>query len=299
MISSVVLFAATLPQLFALECGVVTRKSENVHGVGVFATKDYLEGEVIEKSFTIMMPTENTKYTLLDEYVFGHVEEYADVVLGYAMVYNHHANSNVQVTSSEILSKRIPSGEYYRDFVIYAKRDIKAGEELFSSYGNEQWFRERDKEYFDIPDRRVVDHTVNSFPGCPYGLTEMHDGRLYASERIHEGDVIEVSRALLMDPQVTRGTAMDNYVWRSNYGHSVMVLLGTGASYRGRTDTEASNISYDWFPEEGLQPGECNEKMLVVFTAVRDIEVNEELIIDLFHSEESDRIAVFPSGECF
>jgi hypothetical protein len=286
----------------ALNCGVVQRKSSLVDGIGAFAHRSFQKGEVIERCITAMLPTSRTQYNLLDEYVFGHLDSYSDVVLGYAMVYNHHANSTVVIQASNIPSPRAPENKFIKDFIVYAKRDIEIGEELYSSYGTEKWFEERNIPYVSMPPVNIPDISLGNLPGCPYGMTEVFGGRIFATQTIYEGEVIEVARGLIMPSELTDGTSLDDLVWKSpTQEGAVMILLGTGALFRGREDTEVSNVIYEWYDEHDNfsngTPTECHEKMLVSFTAKRTIEVNEELIIDLYNDGSRFRIAEL-SGDC-
>ena len=120
------------------DCGVVLRKSTVVDGIGVFAAREYREGDVVERSITpIYINNDISKLSsLINSYVFGHLEDeisYHNVVLGNAMVYNHHSDSNVLIAASASSSPRLGDygnmSHYVRDFVVYAKRDIAIGKE--------------------------------------------------------------------------------------------------------------------------------------------------------------------------
>jgi hypothetical protein len=97
-------------------------------GRGVFALRDFREGEVVEICPTVV---------LADEDVEGVVRNYAFsarqpgkllLVLGYGMLYNHSAEPNLFHRSA---------GRLLIEFV--ALRDIAAGEELTHDYGPEYW----------------------------------------------------------------------------------------------------------------------------------------------------------------
>ena len=320
-----------------MKCGMVTRKS-NI-GIGIFATRDYKANSIIERSVTIPIhPDLFDDDIIFDEYAFGHYENkiyYYDMVLGYAMAYNHHEISNVKIVSNLLKSPRLHisrENDAFRfdniyDFVVLAKRDIVMGEELYSSYGNENWFTERQISYIEQPllNKFSIEELQNTsdyrnIPGCPYGLTEIHDGRLYAKNIILKDTIIEVSRGLIVNVTLPMNNSLNHFIWRSLLDESYMLLLGTGALYRGRDDEEISNVDYSWYNEDededyfgnnDLQninvnvnlnmdgsmidsPIVCRDKMLVRFVANRNIDIHEELIIDLFKVQNETDDSLIP-----
>ena len=122
----------------------VTLSKSTVHGLGVFATKDIKEGDLIERCPMIKLEWRSkyhNDHVLLD-YLYmqpkcdcsecanhGHTMW---MVLGYGMMYNHQDIPNTQW--------RFHYNESYGDVV--ATKDIKAGDEIFVSYGK-QYFKNR------------------------------------------------------------------------------------------------------------------------------------------------------------
>ena len=94
-------------------------------GRGVFASKDFTVGEIIELSPYIEDDIENFKGVMRD-YVFKK-DDKAIAVLGYVSLCNHMDEPNA-------LWKIIDS-----NFVIIARYIIKKDEEIFISYGNGYW----------------------------------------------------------------------------------------------------------------------------------------------------------------
>jgi SET domain-containing protein len=97
-------------------------------GRGVFATRGFAEGELIETCPTVQLADAEVTGRLGD-YVYTSVKD-GDVliVLGYGMLYNHAARPNVEYVQDEPSTMR---------FV--ALRDVSAGEELTIDYGEEWW----------------------------------------------------------------------------------------------------------------------------------------------------------------
>lgn len=111
----------------------ITIKDSPLHGLGVFASVDISEGEIIELCPYIIIDDDDlAEFNRLNDYLFSSPDQEGDylVVLGYAMMYNHNDQ---------------PSAEWEIDdddnrFVRFtALRDIKEGEEITQSYGKDYW----------------------------------------------------------------------------------------------------------------------------------------------------------------
>ena len=134
-------------------------------GRGVFATKDFSEGDTIEccPVLPIFIDTEDEdedceitdeddqlrfewNSTNLTNYVYD-FSWYQVIALGYGSLYNHSDDPNVDYDTYEEANM----------IVMSAARDIKAGEQLFIAYDN--------PEEYDI-----------SFEGNKYNKEEQDDG---------------------------------------------------------------------------------------------------------------------------
>jgi SET domain-containing protein len=100
-------------------------------GFGVFASKDFKKGELIEKCPVLILSnkdSETIQSTLLDDYQFawGDDEKEGAICFGYGSMYNHHPNSNAEFDM-----------DYAHRWIVFkATRDIKKGEEVCIDY---QW----------------------------------------------------------------------------------------------------------------------------------------------------------------
>jgi hypothetical protein len=84
--SRLLLYSRVLADI-AVDCNLVQKRHNYFDGIGVFAGRDYQEGEVVERCVTFPFPEHRASRRLLDRYVFGFPEEgNVAVVLGYAMV---------------------------------------------------------------------------------------------------------------------------------------------------------------------------------------------------------------------
>ncbi|MBN1792280.1 SET domain-containing protein-lysine N-methyltransferase [Candidatus Woesearchaeota archaeon] len=100
-------------------------------GRGMFAAKDFKEGEVIEVCPVIPVPKDQWEImdtTVLSHYLFewGENEDEVAVCLGYGSIYNHSHEPNAEFDTD------IPA----QTIVFTAIRNIKKGEEICTDY---QW----------------------------------------------------------------------------------------------------------------------------------------------------------------
>ena len=106
---------------------VEIKKSEKIGSRGVFATKDYKKNDIIEICPTIT--EETSKFQgILKDYIFKYDDKISLLAFGFCSMYNHSDNYNALWT---VLSKD--------QMKFYATKDIKKGEEIFTSYGENYW----------------------------------------------------------------------------------------------------------------------------------------------------------------
>ena len=102
-----------------------------IHGWGVFAKEDIMEGEVFEECPILTLPIEKGEVTsLLIDYRFnwpqGNDWQEQVLALGYGSLYNHSNDPNAFWVSD--IENRI--------FKFVSNREIKKGEEIFVWYGD-------------------------------------------------------------------------------------------------------------------------------------------------------------------
>ena len=106
---------------------VEIKNSKKIGSRGVFATKDYKKGDIIEICPTIS--EETSKFQgILKDYIFKYDDKYSLVAFGFCSMYNHSDDYNVLWTA---LSKD--------QIKFYASKDIKKGEEILTSYSDSYW----------------------------------------------------------------------------------------------------------------------------------------------------------------
>jgi hypothetical protein len=103
------------------------KNSEKIGSRGVFATKDYKKDDIIEICPTISDKTPIFQ-GIVKDYIFKYDETDSILAFGFCSMYNHSDNYNALWT---VLSKD--------QMKFYATKDIKKGEEIFTSYGDAYW----------------------------------------------------------------------------------------------------------------------------------------------------------------
>ena len=108
-----------------------------VHGWGVFAKEDIMEGEVFEECPVLTLPIEKGEVTsLLIDYRFNWPQggEWDEQVfpLGYGGLYNHSENANAYWVSN--LENKT--------FQFISHREIKKGDEIFTWYGDVSYWND-------------------------------------------------------------------------------------------------------------------------------------------------------------
>lgn len=143
------------------KCDVFIAPTNTSAGWGAFAARDFGQRELVDMTPLYIPITSNSgssdrivKSTALDDYAYGvtrvHTGEHAQLVLlGYDMIYNHHPTDyNIQLGLGPGYSQGW-----------YTTRPIRAGEELYSTYGQsdggQKWFAARgldmNHDKIDIP----------------------------------------------------------------------------------------------------------------------------------------------------
>tara|TARA_B100000686_G_scaffold201976_1_gene208984 strand:+ start:1367 stop:1798 length:432 start_codon:yes stop_codon:yes gene_type:complete len=100
-------------------------------GRGLFATKNYKEGDIIEVCPTVLVDNDMDGGNLITHYLFSsHSGDETLVAFGYCSLINHSEekwNCTWEVSEDDKLVK------------MFAIKDIQIGEEFFSHYGDEYW----------------------------------------------------------------------------------------------------------------------------------------------------------------
>lgn len=110
---------------------VIVKKSKAINGYGVYADQVFKKGDIIEECY--MLVSTHGGDNALEDYYFQVGKKAHGIPLGYGMIYNHAEDPNADYRISR-----------ERNLMVFkANRTIKKGEEIFISYGDEEWFNDR------------------------------------------------------------------------------------------------------------------------------------------------------------
>ena len=273
-------------------------------------------------SKSILSKTESP--TVLAYYVEEFNNTHALAALGYAMLYNH-APLNF---SEPMIHKVFPPKESFtpqfnfhdlgrqtEDVHYVASRDILPGEQIFGYYGKD-WFDKRKmveippdtlgKEYISVG-RNFISNDMKRLPGCASSMTYFKNEKLHASRYIHAGEIIEVTRALLiLESKVKDSPLLQRFLWYRNKDAEIIIKstagletnenekhvllpLGKGSLYTSPPLGEAPNVHYSWYDIDNLiddfeplaSKQQCKDRMFISFRAIRNIQSGEPLTVDI------------------
>lgn len=190
----------------------------------------------------------------------------------------------------------------------YAHSNITVGEEIFSSYGGDDWFSGRGIEIMS-PTHESQDnsdsHTLQYLQENMYCMTNVFVGDshlrmagkgLFASKKFTKGEVIYVSPVLTLPTDEVVAASDDsvlvNYCIASANSRIALLPIGLGALTNHQSPKYA-NMDIDWledsFDSEAVQKklNKTVDELLsskyasldIAYRATRDIDVGEELTI--------------------
>jgi SET domain-containing protein len=107
-------------------------KTTKVMGRGIFATEDIKANTKIHEAYFIKAKDEEVDHCqTLAKYVFNYSKKYSVLCLGLGSLFNHSSSPSV-----EAYFDKNENGEIMEFWTV---KDVKAGEELFISYGGDEY----------------------------------------------------------------------------------------------------------------------------------------------------------------
>jgi hypothetical protein len=296
-------------------------------GRGVFAGVTYRPKALIDLSPTVPFPIEETWSIQLMNYIFGSDhEDYILALLGPSMLLNHHVqNVNSKYVWMKDPSTSIPLASVrdyspqsrYTPIAFRAKKTIFAGDEVFTSYGEDDWFKTRDISYKTAADDGSMElsrplaelertgHCLSDVSVRDSGIPGAGQG-LFAERAFRQGDVVSISPVLVMPKhildEIDTHSVLINYVMSLPGSDVTLFPLGrAGVANNGGKDNSSLSVHwYDWDDRRiiphGELPGAVRYKHIeeiesapfasldISYVATRDIQAGEELTI--FYGEQ-------------
>lgn len=197
-------------------CDIVMRSVENF-GVGLYAGKLFIPGDVVEHSMGLPLLADPFDKTEVADYYDGFNDTHFLLTYGNSILINHSP------TRDGVMLKKSGYDRDDLEISFTSQWTIFPGDQMFIPYGEDDgWFKFRNIEEISpkiLLDRDImhiddVQFAPGRIPGCRTLLTEYVDGRLLAAANILAGEYIEVSRVLRM-PAHTVATSwiLEEMVW--------------------------------------------------------------------------------------
>jgi hypothetical protein len=284
-------------------------------GRGIYAGRAFAKKELISTDPSITVPTSLAMEIGLVYYVYSSADSnYSMLNLGVSALMNDCQPQSVDNRWSKFGSLEIDKTgspfTTYSDVSEVAIQDIRAGEELCTSYGDNDWFisrgvfkatvspdsdaQHRSQSVSDIEERGHCLTDVEVKPSLIGGA-----GRgLFATRSFAAGEVVSISPALILPKHIigspNADTVMLNYAFSVSGSDVALLPLGLGAmSNHGGSE---SNMAVDWFDwssgSSGVIPSAVSDYSVyelesrkfapvdIAYVARRAISAGEELTID-------------------
>jgi hypothetical protein len=216
-------------------CELYLAKSRLGFGRGVFAGRNYAEGDIIMTVSELFIPEEYTYHTQLNNYASGTIFDGVRVMhMDFWTSINHADDYNVDtiyidehIELEPVTTQRESHSMSHRDLHLVARRDIFAGDELFDTFGGRTWFIERFGESFEYvePTRETtsydmttlvqVGHCISDVAEKPSTISGASNG-LFAQKPFKAGEVVTVSPVLALPIVAELNTDID-FLVLTNY----------------------------------------------------------------------------------
>uniref|UniRef100_A0A0G4HDJ8 SET domain-containing protein n=1 Tax=Chromera velia CCMP2878 TaxID=1169474 RepID=A0A0G4HDJ8_9ALVE len=279
-------------------CNAVQRESSlgEDAGIALFAGRDFRYGDELLRFPAFAISLDNVAETPLVNYVLGLNDTHVQFYLGSASLINHSQKSNVEAVIAESSSVQ---GSGAVDIRVMALRSIQRGEEIFWAYGEGEdgyeWFSQREIPMIEPPEvpplplAALHKEALGVIPGCAtdFRFESVTDSKgiglgtkVVAQRSWDEGEDVEIARVMVFRERAAADEPVSRVFWRAPVGEGEMLVLGTGALFRG--DLIDPNVKVDWWPEdEEGKEASCEEYGFVRFTALRRIEEGDELRVGI------------------
>lgn len=288
----------------------IARSTVNGAGFGLFAGRHFSKNDAIALDSSLIIKFSACEDNQLIYYVFGTDDDnFANLNLGVSMLLNHRIPKNTEghLSAAPTPETFIPKLSYstYPPVLLTAEVDIEEGAELFTSYGGNSWFKDRNislsesadpvstvRSIFELKRRGIclsdVEVKKSGIPNAGRGL--------FAERDFMRGELVTLSPALLLSKrqlqEVGAHSVIINYAISSEGSDAAILPFGRGAMVNN-AGKEKSNIDLSWYNWKSMKYGgdisEITKKTLdelskasagavnVAYVASRDIAAGEEL----------------------
>lgn len=244
-------------------------------------------------------------------------DDYIMALLGPGMLFNHHNEVGTQYFWWKEDHDVIPDASVhsyspystYTDVYFKAVKAIYPGEEIFTSYGSDEWFNSRDIPYRQSPMTGTHSRSLKDLNAFGHCLTDVSIQKskiagagqgLFAEKSFKAGEVVSIVPVLVMPKHILSEVGANSVL--VNYAMSVpgsdVALFPLGRAAMVNNGGQSSNLKvqwYDWDSRRVLlgseRPSAVNERTVdeleaspyasldICYIATQNIEKGEELTL--------------------
>eukprot|EP00607_Mallomonas_marina_P010437 CAMPEP_0182425022 /NCGR_PEP_ID=MMETSP1167-20130531/11355_1 /TAXON_ID=2988 /ORGANISM="Mallomonas Sp, Strain CCMP3275" /LENGTH=429 /DNA_ID=CAMNT_0024605323 /DNA_START=223 /DNA_END=1512 /DNA_ORIENTATION=- len=293
-------------------------------GRGVFAGQAYENDEQVDVTLSLTILRKNGRKWPLHNYVYSANDEaYSMILFGPAMLFNHRLPKDVDHYWTDwpvasIAEQKLEAHTVYTPVLHKANRKIEIGEEIFTSYGDNDWFHLRgiahDAVETDLSTNQT--YTLDTLQEIGHCLTDIYIDQstlplagngIFASRSFKKDDIVSISPVLVLPRHAVAADegVLLNYVIGSPASDVALAPIGLAAlSNHGGSDANMRVSWYVWDQDQDqaqdqntfaqrlkLSPEILVKKEVaqldIAYRASRDIAAGEELTI--FYGEAWER----------
>lgn len=247
-------------------------------GRGVIAGKDFSVDELVDRAPTIVIANEVTDDLMLHNYIYCSEDDlFGMITFGPAVIFNHKPSDEKDVqhrwTEYEVptIDQQLKSpNTIYSDVENTATKMILAGEEIFTTYGEDNWFIDREIGFLStntsnqtsfknaeglLRDNRYTLDELKMYPCITDVFVDESNipgaGRgLFAARDFEEGDIITVSPIALIPSESVENSYEDsvlvNFCFTCGEQYD-FVIFPMGLLAMANHNKEAANMNIAWY----------------------------------------------------
>jgi hypothetical protein len=249
---------------------------------GVFAGKAYSKGTTVDTVQSLLLSYEVIRMKQLSNYVFSSDDQVNAISLfGAGMLYNHRTPKNIlhfyntmppAPSQVLLLTYSQPYSTYpLLDFV--AESDIAPYEEIFTSYGSDDWFRSRKITLSDSPKNVSYLSTYDELEKSGHCITDVYVNHsialplagkgLFSKRSFRKGEAVTISPVIFLSKKLllklSDTSVVLNYCICSESSDVCILPIGLGGMVNHGGSGQA-NVEIEWFDWELITEDQKEEK---------------------------------------
>jgi hypothetical protein len=277
-------------------------------GKGIFAGKDIKKNEELEENPNVIVKTKSIRELQLFNYVYSaEDDDFSMASFGASMLYNHRNPKDIDhfwAISDVPEVKTVFDHPYttYAPSMYQSMRNIAIGEEIFTSYGTDNWFSDRQIQFSKINNKDVPKYDLKELQQVGYCLDNIYldDSSIpmagkgvFSKQYHHKGDIVHVSPVIVLPKHaintISDHSVLGNYCFEFGNASDVLLFPIALAGMMNHGAGSTANIEVKWFEWDGQnsllnKPIAELEKLqfaplFIQYVAKEDIEPHTELLI--------------------